>query len=126
MKRYGSRLANAVRNRLTGEDVRDTGCSLKIMRADMAKRLPMFTGMHRFLPTLMKLQGARVAEVQVNHRPRAHGISKYGTWDRLKQTVHDLMAVRWMQQRSFTYQVKEHGGQGRPAQDGSPQGPAAG
>ena len=108
-KKYGSRIANAVRNRLTRETVQDTGCSLKIMDAAMAKQLPMFTGMHRFLPTLMKMQGARVAEVKVNHRPRVAGVSKYGTWDRLKQTVHDVMAVRWMQSRWSNYEIKERG-----------------
>lgn len=112
IKRFGSRLANAVRNRLTAETVRDTGCSLKVLRADMAKRLPMFSGMHRFLPTLMKLQGARVAEIRVNHRPREHGVSKYGTWDRLKASLYDLFAVRWMQRRWVNYQVAEERGEG--------------
>lgn len=107
IKKYGSRIANTVRNRLTRETVRDTGCSLKIMNAAMAKKLPMFNGMHRFLPTLMKMQGARVAEVRVDHRPRRAGVSKYGTWDRLKQTVHDVMAVRWMQSRWVDYEIKE-------------------
>lgn len=65
----------------------------------------MFSGMHRFLPTLMKLQGARVAEVQVNHRPRNKGVSKYGIWDRVVVSAHDLMAVRWMQKRHIAYRV---------------------
>jgi dolichol-phosphate mannosyltransferase len=107
VKRWGSRLANEVRNRFTRESVRDTGCSLKVMRASMARRMPMFTGMHRFLPTLMKLQGAKVAEVPVNHRPRRYGISKYNNWQRLKAGLLDLMAVRWMQSRWFTYDIKE-------------------
>lgn len=106
-KRWGSRLANKVRNGFTRESVRDTGCSLKIMRASMARRIPMFTGMHRFLPTLMKLQGAKVAEVAVNHRPRRYGVSKYGNWDRLKAGLLDLVAVRWMQSRWFRYEIKE-------------------
>ncbi len=106
-KRWGSRLANRVRNGFTRESVRDTGCSLKIMRASMARRMPMFTGMHRFLPTLMKLQGAKVAEVAVNHRPRRHGVSKYNNWQRLKAGLLDLVAVRWMQSRWFRYEIKE-------------------
>lgn len=106
-KRYASKIANAVRNRLSHETVRDTGCSLKILRASMARRLPMFTGMHRFLPTLMKLQGAQVAERQVRHRPRIHGTSKYGVWDRAFAALHDLLAVRWMQRRNFRYTINE-------------------
>lgn len=107
IKRWGSRVANAVRNRLTRETVRDTGCSLKVMDTVMARSLPMLTGMHRFLPTLMKMQGARVAETRVNHRPRGAGVSKYGTLDRLAATLPDVFAVRWMQSRAFTYQIKE-------------------
>jgi len=106
-KRWGSRVANLVRNSLTRESVRDTGCSLKLMNAAMARRLPMFTGMHRFLPTLMRLQGARLAEMAVNHRPRRHGVSKYGNWERLKAGLYDLLAVRWMQSRWVDYKIKE-------------------
>ncbi len=106
-KRWGSRVANRVRNRLTRESVCDTGCSLKVMDAAMARRVPMFTGMHRFLPTLLKLQGARVAELAVNHRPRRFGLSKYGNWERLKAGLGDLVAVRWMQSRWFNYEIKE-------------------
>ncbi len=106
-KRWASKLGNAVRNYLSRENVRDTGCSLKVLRADMAKKLPMFTGMHRFLPTLMKMQGARVAEIKVNHRARLHGVSKYGIWDRARKTFFDLLAIRWMQARHVNYAIKE-------------------
>ena len=107
VKRAASRIANAIRNRLSHETVRDTGCSLKVLNADLARKLPMFTGMHRFFPTLMKMKGARVAEVRVNHRPRLHGKSKYGVWDRAFSALYDLFAVRWMQSRSFRYRIKE-------------------
>lgn len=106
-KRFASKFANAVRNRLSHETVKDTGCSLKVLRADMARRIPMFTGMHRFLPTLMKLEGAVVKETPVNHRPRCHGVSKYGVWDRAFSALYDLLAVRWMQKRHFRYEIKE-------------------
>ncbi len=106
-KRWASKLGNRVRNALTRENIKDTGCSLKVLRSAMAKRLPMFTGMHRFLPTLMKMQGAKVAEVAVNHRPRLHGVSKYGIWDRARKTFFDLLAVRWMQSRHVNYSIKE-------------------
>ena len=107
MKRVGSRLANRVRDWFTRETVRDTGCSLKVLRASMARELPMFTGMHRFLPTLMKLEGATVAEVPVNHRPRGKGVSKYGIWDRAWASAYDLLAVRWMQKRHIGYVVSD-------------------
>jgi glycosyltransferase involved in cell wall biosynthesis len=106
-KRIGSKIANRIRNGLTRETVRDTGCSLKVMRTELARRIPMFTGMHRFLPTLMKMEGASVAEVRVNHRPRRHGVSKYGIWDRALSAGCDLLAVRWMQHRYITYRIKE-------------------
>lgn len=104
-KRCASRFANWVRNVISRETVRDTGCSLKVMRADMARNIPMFTGMHRFLPTLMKMQGAVVEEMRVNHRPRYKGTSKYGIWDRAWSSAYDLLAVRWMQKRHFRYTV---------------------
>jgi glycosyltransferase involved in cell wall biosynthesis len=107
VKRVASRIANTVRNSISRETVRDTGCSLKVMRASMLKDIPMFTGMHRFLPTLMKLDGARVAEVKVNHRPRHRGVSKYGVWDRALAATCDLFAVRWMQKRHIRYRVRE-------------------
>ncbi len=107
VKRIASRIANAVRNALSGETVRDTGCSLKVLRADYARDLPMFTGMHRFLPTLMKMQGARVAEMAVSHRPRHKGVSKYGIWDRAFSALYDLFAVCWMKKRHFTYTIRE-------------------
>lgn len=106
-KRWASKIGNMVRNYLSGEQVRDTGCSLKVLRTAMARNIPMFSGMHRFLPTLMKMQGAKVAEVKVNHRPRVHGASKYGIWDRAWTTFFDLLAIRWMQARHLRYTVVE-------------------
>ncbi|MDR0827728.1 MAG: glycosyltransferase family 2 protein [Desulfovibrio sp.] len=110
VKKIASKIANAIRNRLTHEEVSDTGCSLKAMRASMVRRLPLFRGMHRFLPTLMKMQGAKVAEAPVNHRPRLQGISKYGVWDRAFSGLYDLLAVRWMQKRNiYGCKIKERG-----------------
>ncbi len=106
-KRAASRLGNTVRNWLTGESVRDTGCSLKVMRADMVRRIPMFNGMHRFLPTLMRMQGARIREMPVNHRPRLHGVSKYGNLGRARKGFFDLFAVRWMQRRMTQFEIEE-------------------
>ena len=107
-KRIGSRLANAARNLALRERVHDTGCTLKAFRASLARDLPMqFRGMHRFLPALMAMDGARIAEIPVNHRPRAAGKSKYTNWGRLKETLWDLCAVRWMQKRHRPIRAEE-------------------
>lgn len=106
-KRLGSRLANRVRNWALGEDVVDTGCTLKAFRAEWLKDLPMFRGMHRFLPALVRMKGATIAQIPVNHRARQGGRSKYTNWGRLKETVWDLWAVRWMQKRYRRFRVEE-------------------
>ncbi len=99
VRRVSSRIANSVRNWATDENVSDVGCSLKAYRREVLAGLPMFTGMHRFLPTLARWNGARLAEVPVNHRPRLHGTAKYGIGNRLFRALADLMAVRWMRTR---------------------------
>jgi len=106
-RRLQSRLANGVRNRLNGETIRDTGCSLKVFRADALRALPLFNGMHRFLPTLIKLHGGTVAEAPVRHRPRRFGTTKYGMWNRAFRSFADALAVRWMQRRALRYRVRE-------------------
>jgi len=99
VRRASSRVANAVRNWATDESISDVGCSLKVYRAEFLRDLPMFTGMHRFLPTLVRWNGARVTEVPVRHRPRRHGVGKYGIGNRLFRALADLFAVRWMRKR---------------------------
>jgi len=106
-KKIGSKIGNGFRNLLTGEHIHDTGCSLKIMRADMLKRIRLFTGLHRFLPTLMRLEGARVIEVKVNHRPRLHGTSNYSNWRRGIEGFQDVLAVRWMIHRTRQATIRE-------------------
>jgi glycosyltransferase involved in cell wall biosynthesis len=105
-KRLQSRIANGVRDRLSGDRVRDTGCSLKAYRADWLARVKLYEGMHRFLPTLLRLEGAEVVEVPVGHRPRAGGASKYGMWNRVFRSFVDLLAVRWMRKRWLDYEVE--------------------
>jgi dolichol-phosphate mannosyltransferase len=99
VRKASSRIANRVRNRLTHDSVTDVGCTLRACRADLLRRVPMFTGMHRFLPTLLKMAGARTTEIPVNHRPRLHGQPKYNISNRLWRALADLFAVRWMQKR---------------------------
>lgn len=106
-KRLQSRIANGVRNRLNRETIRDTGCSLKAFRADALRDLPLFNGMHRFLPTLVRMHGGRVTEVPVRHRPRRFGTTKYGMWNRVFRAFADALAVRWMQHRALRYRVRE-------------------
>ena len=106
-KRLQSRIANGIRNRLNHETIRDTGCSLKAFRTAAVRDLPLFTGMHRFLPTLIKMRGGTVAEAPVRHRPRRHGASKYGMWNRAVRALLDAFAVRWMQRRALRYTVTE-------------------
>jgi dolichol-phosphate mannosyltransferase len=107
LRRVSSRLANGVRNRVTGERIADTGCSLKAYRAEVLRRVPIYDGMHRFLPTLMRLAGARIRELPVAHRPRLHGKTKYGIGNRLWRGLADLAAVRWMQRRSIDRGLSE-------------------
>jgi glycosyltransferase involved in cell wall biosynthesis len=102
-----SRIANGVRNRLNHETIRDTGCSLKAFRREAVADIPWFAGMHRFLPTLVKLRGGRVVEVPVRHRPRRFGATKYGMWNRVFRALADALAVRWMQRRALRYEIRE-------------------
>jgi dolichol-phosphate mannosyltransferase len=107
VRRVSSRIANRVRNRVTHESIMDVGCTLKAFRAEYLRRIPMFTGMHRFLPTLLKMEGARVVEIPVNHRPRLHGQPKYGIGNRMWRALADLFAVRWMQKRWIDRRISE-------------------
>jgi dolichol-phosphate mannosyltransferase len=107
MRRVSSRIANYVRNRLSDETITDTGCSLKAYRRAALSRLVLFDGMHRFLPTLLRMEGFRVRETAVGHRPRRHGRSKYGIGNRLMPSFLDLLAVRWMKRRKLRYEVKD-------------------
>ena len=107
MRKISSRVANAVRNAVTGDRVHDTGCSLKVFRRCVIERLQLFNGMHRFFPALALMHGFTVIEVPVRHHPRMHGISKYGVGNRLFRGLYDLMAVRWMQTRVLRYRFRE-------------------
>lgn len=108
VRRASSRIANAVRNRLSGDDVIDTGCSLKAFRTERLRSIKLYTGMHRFLPTLVKIEGGSVVQVPVGHRPRVAGRSKYGVWNRVFRSFADLLAVRWMKKRHLGYEVVRH------------------
>jgi dolichol-phosphate mannosyltransferase len=106
-RRVQSRIANAIRNRLTRETIRDTGCSLKAFRRECFAHLTLYNGMHRFLPTLARMQGFRIVEVPVSHRPRTKGEPKYGMLNRVFASTRDLFAVRWMMKRQIRYRIAE-------------------
>ncbi len=105
-KRFSSRFANGVRNRLTRENIVDTGCPIKVFRAEAVRSIKMFTGMHRFLPTLLRMEGCSVIQVPVRHAPRLAGRSKYGTLDRAFSGLRDALAVRWMQDRAMRWKLR--------------------
>jgi len=107
VRKISSWIANGFRNWVTRESVTDVGCALRVMRSSYLRKLKLYHGMHRFLPTLLRMEGARVIEVPVNHRPRRHGVSKYGISNRLFVGLVDVFAVRWMQSRAVRYRIKE-------------------
>ena len=107
VRKVSSRIANGVRNRLTHETSPTSAAPCKACRAEYLRRVPMFTGMHRFLPTLLQDGGARVTEVPVNHRPRLHGQPKYNIGNRIWRALADLFAVRWMQKRWIDRRLSE-------------------
>jgi dolichol-phosphate mannosyltransferase len=106
-RRMQSKIGNGVRNLITGDQITDTGCSLKLVRREAIDRVRLFTGMHRFLPTLVRYAGYKVVEMPVNHRPRQFGVSKYGAMNRAFRGLVDCFAVRWMGKRILTYDVRE-------------------
>jgi len=102
-----SRIANWVRNQLSGETISDAGCCYRAFKRECIDNLKFFKGMHRFLPTLFKLEGFTVTEIPVRHNSRAAGQTHYGVWNRLFASFYDLLAVRWMKKRMFRYQIAE-------------------
>jgi len=106
-RKMQSRIGNGVRNWITRDQITDTGCSLKLVRREAIDRVRLFTGMHRFLPTLVRMEGYKVIEMPVNHRPRKYGVSKYGAMNRAFRGLADCLAVRWMSSRSLRYKIRE-------------------
>ena len=102
-----SRIANWVRNKLSGEQISDAGCTYRAFKRQCIADLKFFKGMHRFLPTLIKMEGFSVTEIPVSNNPRHAGQSHYGVWNRLFASLYDLLAVRWMKRRMFRYVVAE-------------------
>lgn len=102
-----SRIANYIRNKVTKENIIDVGCTLRAYKRKFLSRLKLFDGMHRFLPTLLKWEGAKIVEVEVDHHPRLYGKTKFGVWNRVFKAFIDLLAVVWMKRRKLNYKIKE-------------------
>lgn len=107
IRQISSKIANGVRNWITHETVTDSGCCYRMFKRECAANLKFFKGMHRFMPTLFKIDGYTVTEIPVNHQHRLTGVSNYGVWNRLFASSYDLFAVRWMQKKMFRFSVKE-------------------
>jgi dolichol-phosphate mannosyltransferase len=99
VRRWSSRIANGFRNWVTGDRIGDAGCTFRVLRRDALREVLVFNGMHRFLPTILRLQGYNVVEVLVNHRPRVKGQSKYGVGNRAWRGLVDCFAMRWYRRR---------------------------
>ena len=111
-KRWGSRLANNVRRAVTGDEVIDIGCSLKGFHREPLQNLYFFDGSHRFLPVMLAMGGCTMTQIEVNHRPRSGGRSKYSNLGRLARTWQDLLGMRWLQSRKLDYVVKNRARRG--------------
>jgi len=107
VKVVSSRIANWVRNELSGENISDAGCCYRAFKRECIDDLKFFKGMHRFMPTLIKMEGFTVTEIPISSNPRFAGQSHYGVWNRLFASFYDLLAVRWMKKRMFKIRVAE-------------------
>jgi dolichol-phosphate mannosyltransferase len=105
IKIISSCIGNSFRNFITKDSLRDVGCSLKIFKGDLIKKVHLYNGMHRFIPTLCRMYGARVKEVPVSHRPRSRGKSHYGIGNRALNGLMDTLAVRWILERKLHYKI---------------------
>lgn len=109
VKNMSSKIANGIRRAFTHDGMDDTGCPLKVIKTDFAKRIPMFKGLHRFLPAMILLQNGKILQVPVRHFPRIAGSPKFGLWNRLLGPLTDCFAYLWMKKKYINYEVKNKG-----------------
>ena len=109
LKQFSSKVANSIRRAFTRDGIDDTGCPLKVIKTSYAKRIPMFRGLHRFLPAMILLQKGRILQVPVQHFPRVAGKPKFGVWNRLAGPLSDCFAYLWMKRKYINYEIKEKG-----------------
>ena len=106
-KRFSSRIANGGRRLFTQDGMLDTGCPLKVVKTDYAKRIPMFKGLHRFIPAMILLQKGRVHQIPVRHFPRMGGKGKFGFWNRTFGPLSACFVYLWMRRNYIRYEIKK-------------------
>ncbi len=106
-KKIQSKIANFIRRSLINDGIRDTGCPLKVIKTDAAKKIPFFDGMHRFIPALILLQNGTVKQINVRHFPRVAGKSKFNIFNRSIRPLQDTFAYRWMRKRYINYEIAD-------------------
>ncbi len=109
VKNMSSTIANGIRRTFTNDGMDDTGCPLKIIRTEYAKRIPMFRGLHRFLPAMVLLQNGKIKQVPIKHFPRMAGTAHFGVWNRLLGPLMDCFAYVWMKKKYINYTVGKKG-----------------
>lgn len=109
LKNMSSSIANNIRRAFTKDGMDDTGCPLKVIKSAYAKRIPMFNGLHRFLPAMILLQEGKILQVPVRHFPRIAGTAKFGLWNRLIGPFIDCFAYLWMKKKYINYEVNSRG-----------------
>ena len=107
VKNISSKIANGIRRAFTHDGMDDTGCPLKVIKTEYAKRIPMFRGLHRFLPAMIMLQKGRVIQITVQHFPRMAGTAKFGLWNRLLGPLMDCFAYLWMKKKYINYEIEK-------------------
>jgi len=105
VKNMSSKIANGIRRSFTHDGMDDTGCPLKVIKTDFAKRIPMFKGLHRFLPAMILLQNGNIKQIPVQHFPRVAGEAKFGVWNRLIGPLMDCFAYLWMKRKYINYKI---------------------
>lgn len=107
VKNMSSRIANGIRRTFTNDGMDDTGCPLKVIKTDYAKRIPMFKGLHRFLPAMILLQQGKIIQIPIQHFPRIAGMAHFGLWNRLIGPLMDCFAYLWMKKKYINYTVSK-------------------
>lgn len=109
VKNISSSIANNIRRMFTNDGMDDTGCPLKVIKTCYAKRIPMFNGLHRFLPAMILLQNGKILQIPIRHFPRIAGTAKFGLWNRLFGPLVDCFAYLWMKKKYINYEIKSKG-----------------
>ena len=109
VKNASSKIANGIRRMFTHDGMDDTGCPLKIIKTEYAQRIPMFKGLHRFLPAMVLLQNGKVVQIPVQHFPRIAGEAKFGLWNRLLGPLMDCFVYLWMKRKYINYKIDKQG-----------------